>query len=56
MWPFCIDRDDFRKDIDDTRSKIGISTLPYVLPKFPYKSANNVANYIKGNMFNLRCN
>lgn len=42
-----VDRDDFREDIAEIRKKLGITSVPYVFPKYPYKLASVYVNLFK---------
>ena len=44
---FLVDRPDFLKDIQETRNLLELKSFPYTFSNFPYKAANNVANYYK---------
>lgn len=50
---FLVDRDDFLKDIAGIRKELGIMSVPYVFPKYPYKVANAYANLYRKREFGL---
>ncbi|MCL5432229.1 MAG: hypothetical protein M1484_04040 [Patescibacteria group bacterium] len=48
-----VDQESFLIDIADVRRKAGITSVPYLFPKFTYGEANNVVNFYKNGHLNI---